>query len=146
MRVCCSEGLAASAEFSPFWGYDIVESTTWLAAALDAADRAFPEPVRDLVPVNCTVPAVDPVRARAIVTGPHGCRTAKVKVAEPGQTLDDDVARVAAVRDAMGPGGRVRIDANGAWTVHEAVVAVKELAQFVLEYVEQPVATVDESR
>jgi len=137
-------GAGGVAEFSPFWGYDIVESTTWLAAALDAADRAFPEPVRDLVPVNCTVPAVDPVRARAIVTGPHGCRTAKVKVAEPGQTLDDDVARVAAVRDAMGPGGRVRIDANGAWTVHEAVVAVKELAQFVLEYVEQPVETVDE--
>lgn len=131
-------------EFSPFWDYDVAESTAWLAAAVDAAAREFPEPVRDLVPVNCTVPAVGPVRARAIVIGPHGCRTAKVKVAEPGQTLDDDIARVAAVRDAIGRQGRVRIDANGAWTVPEAILAIKELDAFELEYVEQPVTTVQE--
>jgi len=44
-----------------------------------------------------------------------GCRTAKVKVAEPGQRLADDVARVRAVPAAMGPEGRTRVDANGAW-------------------------------
>jgi len=137
-------GPGGCGEFSPFWDYDVAESTAWLAAALEAADRGFPEPVREVVPVNCTVPAVDPDRARAIVTGPHGCRTAKVKVAEPAQTLDDDVARVAAVRDAIGPEGRVRIDANGTWTVHEAIDAIKELDAFELEYVEQPVATVGE--
>ncbi|MGI8711424.1 MAG: o-succinylbenzoate synthase [Acidimicrobiales bacterium] len=138
------EGAAGFGEFSPFWDYDIAESSSWLAAALDAAAHGFPEPVRELVPVNCTVPAVDADRARAIVTGPHGCRTAKVKVAEPGQTLDDDVARVAAVRDAIGPAGRVRIDANGAWAVNDAIVAIKELAEFDLEYVEQPVMSVAE--
>ena len=45
---------------------------------------AFPQPVRDSVPVNCTVPAVSPERAAAIVTGPHGCTTAKVKVGRAG--------------------------------------------------------------
>jgi D-alanyl-D-alanine carboxypeptidase/D-alanyl-D-alanine-endopeptidase (penicillin-binding protein 4) len=45
--------------------------------------------VRERVPVNCTVPAVDPVRAHAIASAPHGCTTAKVKVAEAGQALAD---------------------------------------------------------
>ncbi len=138
------DGAAGVAEFSPFWDYCTAESATWLAAAVDAADHGFPRPVRRLVPVNCTVPAVDPDRARAVVLAPHGCRTAKVKVAEPGQSLDDDVARVAAVREAIGPDGRVRIDANGGWSVDEAVVAIAELGTFGLEYAEQPVATTDD--
>jgi O-succinylbenzoate synthase len=137
-------GAAGVGEFSPFWDYDAQESASWLAAALEAADEPFPAAVRDTVPVNSTVPAVDPERARAIVTGPHGCRTAKVKVAEPGQRLDDDVARVGAVRDALGPGGRVRVDANGGWSVAEAVRAIAALREFDLEYVEQPTAGVDE--
>ena len=73
-------------------------------------------------------------------------RTAKVKVAEPGQTLGDDEARVEAVRDALGPGGRVRVDANGGWDVDEAVAAIRLLDRAAggLEYVEQPCATVEE--
>jgi o-succinylbenzoate synthase len=71
-----------------------------------------------------------------------GARTAKVKVAEPGQTLDDDVARVDAVR-ALVP--TVRVDANGAWTVAQAVEAAAALtATGPLEYLEQPCGTVDE--
>jgi O-succinylbenzoate synthase len=73
-----------------------------------------------------------------------GCRTAKVKVAETGQTLADDVARVRAVRAAMGPEGRVRVDANGGWNVDEAEHAAHALAGFDLEYLEQPCASVDE--
>jgi o-succinylbenzoate synthase len=137
-------GAAGTGEFSPFWGYDPHESATWLAAALEAADRDFPAPVRAAVPVNCTVPAVGPEQAAAIVTAPHGCRTAKVKVAEPGQSLDQDVARVASVRQALGASGRLRIDANGGWTVDEAVKAVRVLQEFDLEYVEQPVASVED--
>ena len=68
----------------------------------------------------------------------------KVKVGEPGQLLDDDVARVGAVRDALGAAGRVRIDANGAWSTSEAVAALRELSTFDLEYVEQPCATLPE--
>ena len=114
----------------------------WLRAAREAAVDGWPAPVRDVVPVNCTVPAVGPVKAAEIVRA-SGCGTAKVKVAEPGQTLADDVERLEAVRDAIGS-GRVRIDANGAWSVDEAVRCLKELKRFDLEYVEQPCASVEE--
>jgi len=138
------EGEAGWGEFSPFWDYDPPTCVPWLRAALEAADEGWPEPVRDAVPVNCTVPAVGPEQAQRVVRTSGGCRTAKVKVAEPGQTPADDLERVAAVRDAIGPDGRVRIDANGAWSVDEAVRALGELSRFDLEYVEQPCATVEE--
>lgn len=137
-------GPAGVGEFSPFWDYDPIESASWLAAALEAAEHGFPAPVRTSVPVNCTVPAVDSDTATAIVTAPHGCTTAKVKVAEAGQTLDDDVARVSAVRAAMGPRARIRVDANGGWTVDQAVAAIHVLSELDLEYVEQPSASVEE--
>jgi O-succinylbenzoate synthase len=101
--------------------------------------------VRDAVPVNVTVPATHPERAHEIVLA-GGCTTAKVKVAEQGQTLGDDIARVEAVRDALGPAGRIRVDVNGGWDVDEAVGAIRVLdgAAGGLEYVEQPCATVEE--
>ncbi|MGH3316208.1 MAG: o-succinylbenzoate synthase [Nocardioidaceae bacterium] len=137
-------GPAGWGEFSPFWDYDAPTSAPWLRAALEAAYDGWPAPLRDRVPVNCTVPAVGPERAAEIVRTSHGCRTAKVKVAEPGQTLDDDAERLEAVRDVLGPDGRVRVDANGAWDVDEAVVAIRRLDRFALEYVEQPCASVEE--
>jgi o-succinylbenzoate synthase len=137
-------GHAGYGEFSPFWDYGTEESADWLAAAREAAELPFPEPVRDAIPVNCTIPAVAPPEAEALAGGGHGCSTAKVKVAEPGQSLADDVGRVHAVRSALGPAGKVRVDANGAWTVEEAVEAIAALSRFELEYVEQPCATVDE--
>jgi O-succinylbenzoate synthase len=95
------------------------------------------------VPVNVTVPAVGPEHAHAIVAG-SGCRTAKVKVAEPGQPEAADVARVEAVRDAIGPDGKVRVDANGGWSVDQAASILAALDKFDLEYAEQPCATLDE--
>lgn len=136
-------GPAGWGEFSPFPEYGPRECARWLACAREAAFEGWPEPVRDSVPVNATVPAVGPERAHAIVTA-SGCATAKVKVAEPGQTLDDDLARVEAVRDALGPSGKLRVDANGAWDVDEAVRRLKLLDRFELEYAEQPCATLDE--
>ncbi|MFT4189725.1 MAG: o-succinylbenzoate synthase [Aeromicrobium sp.] len=138
------EGPAGWGEFAPFVEYDDAEAASWWAAAYEAAFVGWPAPVRDRVPVNGTVPAVGPERAAEIVAG-SGCATAKVKVAEPGQTPADDLARVAAVREAIGPQGRVRVDANGAWTVAEALAAVTALdAEVGLEYVEQPCRTVEE--
>ena len=137
-------GPAGWGEFSPFWDYDAATSAPWLAAALEAAEDGWPDPVRHRVPVNCTVPAVSPERAAEIVRDSRGCRTAKVKVAEPGQTLDDDMARLEAVRDELGPDGRLRIDVNGNWSVDEAVHAICQLGWLDLEYVEQPCATVEE--
>jgi O-succinylbenzoate synthase len=130
-------------EFSPFWDYDLAESRRWWAAALESAVDGWPAPVRNSVPVNVTVPAVDAERAHAIVSA-SGCRTAKVKVAEPGQSAAEDLARVEVVRDALGPSGAIRVDANAAWDVDTAAARIAELDTVGLEYVEQPCATLAE--
>jgi o-succinylbenzoate synthase len=98
------------------------------------------------VPVNATVPAVGPERVAGVLARFPGCTTAKVKVAERGQSLADDVARVAAVREVLGRAGRVRVDANGAWSVDDALAALGRLSAYDLEYAEQPCATVEELR
>jgi o-succinylbenzoate synthase len=136
-------GPAGWGEFSPFPDYDDETCIRWLAAAREAADIGWPAPVRAVVPVNVTVPAIGPDEAHRLVTA-SGCTTAKVKVAEAGQSLADDIARVEAVRDALGPHGQVRVDANGAWSVDEATEALKRLATFELEYAEQPVRSLEE--
>jgi o-succinylbenzoate synthase len=140
------QGPAGWGEFSPFAEYGPAESARWLARATESATAPWPAPVRDFVPVNVTVPAVGPDRAYEIVAG-SGCRTAKVKVAERGQREAEDVERVGAVRaalDAAGPGGRIRVDANGGWSVEEAARLLRQLARYGLEYAEQPCATLDE--
>jgi O-succinylbenzoate synthase len=134
-------GPAGWGEFSPFPGYGAKECARWLAAAREAAHDGWPAPLRPRIPVNVTVPAVDADTAHRI-TRASGCRTAKVKVAEPGQCEADDLARVEAVRDALGPGGKVRVDANGAWDPDTAVRMLRLLGE--LEYAEQPCATLDE--
>jgi O-succinylbenzoate synthase len=136
-------GAAGWAEWSPFLDYGPDEARIWLRAAMESADIGWPDPVRATVPVNCTIPAVDPEVAYAMAAG-SGCTTAKVKVAEQGQGLADDLNRVEAVRHALGPTGQVRVDANGAWDVDAARAAIRQLARFDLEYVEQPCAHVDE--
>ena len=138
-------GQAGWGEFSPFLEYDATVAAPWWRAALEAAGEDWPAPVRDRVPVNVTVPAVDPATAHDIVRA-GGCTTAKVKVADPGQTAGDDEARLEAVRDALGPEGRIRVDANGGWDVGTAVrlTALLDRAAGGLEYVEQPCATVEE--
>lgn len=138
-------GPAGWGEFSPFPEYGPDYAARWLAAAREAATTAWPAPVRDAVPVNTTVPAVDPATAHRLVAA-SGCRTAKVKVAEAGQDLAADVERVAAVREALGADGHLRVDANGGWDVASASLALSRLARFDLEYVEQPCATLDELR
>ena len=139
-------GDAGWGEFSPFLEYDADTARPWLAAAREAADLGWPEPLRSEIPVNVTVPACDADRAQEIVLASNGCRTAKVKVAERGQVLAHDEARLEAVRDALGPDGLIRIDANGGWSVDEAVALIPWLDRAAggLEYVEQPVAAVED--
>lgn len=150
-RISVREGVlvrgdAGWGEFSPFWDYDAVESAAWWRATREAADTGFPAPVRDRVPVNVTVPAVGPDEARRIVLASGGCTTAKVKVAEPGQSAADEVDRLVAVREALGPGGAIRVDANAGWDVETAVDRLRLLDRAArgLEYAEQPVASVDD--
>ena len=137
-------GPAGWGEFSPFVEYDDTEAARWLAAALEATQDGWPQPVRDAVPVNATVPAVPAAQVPEVLARFPGCTTAKVKVAQAGQALRDDVDRVAAVREVLGPTGQVRVDANGAWSLSDARWAVAALSAFDLEYVEQPCASVED--
>jgi o-succinylbenzoate synthase len=138
------QGPCGWGEFAPFPEYADDEAARWLAAGIEAAYAGWPAPVRAAVPVNATVPAVPAERVADVLARFDGCTTAKVKVAERGQTLDDDVDRVAAVRDAMGPAARIRVDANGGWDEPAAGEALARLAAYDLEYAEQPCATVEE--
>lgn len=137
-------GPAGWGEFAPFLEYDVAEASRWLAAALEAAWVGFPDPVRSAVPVNATLPAVPPEQVAEVLARYDGCRTVKVKVAERGQSLADDVDRVAAVRDLVGPDVRIRVDANGGWDVDQALTALRALAAYGLEYAEQPCPRVED--
>ncbi|WP_380166505.1 o-succinylbenzoate synthase [Jannaschia sp. R86511] len=136
------DGPAGWGEFSPFAEYDDHEAARWLAAGLEAAAQHWPAPLRTSVEVNATVPAVAAADVAGVLARFPGCTTAKVKVAEPGQGLADDLDRVAAVRAGLGPTGSVRVDANGGWDVDQALAALSALAGYGLEYAEQPVADV----
>ncbi|TWP43534.1 O-succinylbenzoate synthase [Lentzea tibetensis] len=139
------EGPAGWAEFCPFDDYDDQVSASWLATAVEQCTIGWPTAVRDKIPINCTVPAVGPERAHEIART-SGCATAKIKVADHPDSLAEDLARVEAVRDALGANGHVRVDANGVWDVETAVkhIALLDKAAGGLEYVEQPCKTIEE--
>jgi O-succinylbenzoate synthase len=153
IRGRAADGSDAWGEYSPFADYDSERASRWWAAAMEAARGEWPAPVRATVAVNSIVPQVDPAEA-ALLAVAGGCVVAKVKVGGPGSSLAGDRARVEAVAAAVlrfgGPRARVRVDANGAWDVDEAVRAIAELDLGAraggvdgLEYVEQPCATIE---
>ena len=123
-EVALIEGPAGWGEFGAFPEYAPPEAAHWLASAVESAYRRPPPPRRDRIPINATVPAVEAARVDEVLARFPGARTAKVKVAEPGQTLADDVARVNAVRRRV---PTVRVDANGGWSVEQAVRAAAAL-------------------
>lgn len=133
------------AEFSPFWDYEAEESSAWLRAAIEDATLPRPAALRREIGVNATIPVVQPALA-ARLAGVGGARTAKVKVADPGASPEEDLDRVSAVRDALGPDGRIRVDANAAWTLEEALDALPRLDRAAggLEYAEQPCANIED--
>lgn len=129
-------------EFCPFPEYGDAEASRWLASAVEAGWQGFPEPLRDVIPVNATVPAVAADRVPEVLARFGRVDAVKVKVAERGQTLDDDAARVAAVRSAL-PDAAIRVDANGGWDVAAAIEALTRLSAVGLEYAEQPVPDIE---
>lgn len=135
------EGPKGWGEFSPFLEYDAPEAANWLACAVEMGWQGAPMPVRDRIEINATVPAVGKDEVSSVLARFPGCRTVKVKVAEKGQTLADDVARVQAVRELI-PNAIVRVDANRGWSVQEALEAAKQLGP--LDYMEQPCWSVEE--
>lgn len=141
-EVALFDGPAGWGEFGAFPEYGPAEAAHWLASAIEAAYTAAPAPRRTRIPINATVPAIPAHLVPDVLARFPGTRTAKVKVAEPGQSLADDVARVNAVRRLV---PTVRVDANGGWSVAEAVTAAHALtADGALEYLEQPCATIAE--
>lgn len=141
-EVALIDGPAGWGEFGAFAEYEPPEAARWLASGIESAYAAAPPALRTRIPINATVPAVPADRVPEVLARFPGAGTAKVKVAEPGQTLADDVARVEAVRAVI---PLVRVDANGGWSVEQAVTGVAALtAGGPLEYIEQPCRTVDE--
>ncbi|MEV7135645.1 o-succinylbenzoate synthase [Arthrobacter sp. NPDC093128] len=136
------EGPLGWGEFCPFPEYGDAEASRWLAAAVEAGWQGFPAPLRHVIPVNATVPAVAADRVPAVLARFGRVDAVKIKVAERGQTLDDDAARVAAVRNAL-PHAAIRVDANGGWDVPTAVEALTRLSAVGLEYAEQPVPDIE---
>ena len=128
------EGSSGWGEFSVFPEYPRAVARRWRAAAREAATGAWPPAKRDRIPVNVTVPAVPAEAAHALVAA-SGCATAKVKVGD-----GDDLERVAAVRDALGPSGRIRVDVNGGWDVDAAARNLRRLDRYGLEI---PVLLID---
>ncbi|WP_218056730.1 o-succinylbenzoate synthase [Actinomyces vulturis] len=145
------QGPRGWAEAAPFWNYSADQSAPWLACALEWAGAGPwhswqpPALVRRRVDVNVTIPAISAERAHAM-TAISGARTAKVKISDHPGSFADDALRLEAVRDALGPNGKIRIDVNGAWDVDEAVrnLPLLDNAAGGLEYCEQPCATVEE--
>lgn len=140
-----ADGTPVWSEFSPFVEYRPAEAAAWLAAAIEYGfDPELERRLDGSVEVNATVPAVAADEVAGVLARYDGCRVVKVKVAERGQSLADDLSRLEAVRDAL-PDARLRIDANAGWSSPEAVTALRAIAAagIELEYAEQPVAGVE---
>jgi o-succinylbenzoate synthase len=133
------------AEFSPFLEYDHRESAQWLKAALDWAHNHQPTPLRESVRCNATLPALATEQVAEVLSNFGVFETVKLKIAESGQGLDRDLERIIEVR-RLYPGARLRLDANGALSVAQALALAEIIVRgdLAVEYLEQPVATLPE--
>jgi O-succinylbenzoate synthase len=141
------EGPAGWAEFAPFIEYDARESLAWLESAIEAATIHVPAGKRTSISVNATVPASnDEAEIEEILSWYPGVDTVKIKV---GTGIREDLARIARVRKVL-PTAKIRVDVNGSWNVDDAIFNIRiiygEVAGNFLEYVEQPVASLNELR
>ena len=131
-------------EFAPFVEYSDQESLPWLESAIEAADKALSPALRESIPINATVPASnDEAEIEQILSWYPGVDTVKIKV---GTGIQEDLVRIAVVRKHL-PKAKIRIDVNGSWSVRDAlfnISAIYEVTGDLLEYVEQPVASLDE--
>ncbi|MGP9781300.1 o-succinylbenzoate synthase [Glutamicibacter sp. AOP12-B1-11] len=132
------QGPAGWGEFSAFLEYGPPEASRWLAAAIEAAYQPFPPALRSSIPVNATLPAVAANQVSRVLANYDAPHTIKIKVAEKGQSLEDDIARVAKTRQLF-PEAALRVDANAGWGIEEAITALLALAEYDLQYAEQPV-------
>ena len=139
------EGPEGWTEFSPFVEYDDDEASTWLAAAIDFGWMAQPAPVRSEIPRQRHRAGggrgIRPRRAGALRRMPH--REGQGRRARPAARRRHR-PRARRARGAGRRGPRSASTRTARWNVDEAEHALHALAEFDLEYVEQPCATVDE--
>lgn len=139
------EGPKGWTEWSPFIEYNDEEAATWLSAAIEFGWGEVDAPKVDRVRVNATLPAVTPERVKPVLERFGSFDTVKIKVAEPGQSAADDLARIVAVTENY-PDVKIRLDANGGFEVDAAAQLVENLSAkgIELDYFEQPVRTIAE--
>lgn len=137
------KGSERYAEFSPFLEYEDQESSNWLRAAIEFANTGLSKPIRNKIEVNATLPAVTEDEIAGVLLPFGKFETVKIKVAEQGEALVDDVARVFATNKLF-PGQKIRLDANGGYSVKQALELLQKLDGLPIEYFEQPVETVEQ--
>ncbi len=137
------KGSARYAEFSPFLEYEDQEASVWLKAALEFANSPINKPLRDTIEINATLPAVSEAKIAGVLENFGSFKTVKIKVSETGQNLEDDLARITAVKNLY-PEARIRLDANGGYSMEQAIALLQKLDGIPIEYFEQPVSTVEE--
>jgi O-succinylbenzoate synthase len=144
-EVLVFEGPQGWAEFSPFVEYDDAEASAWLAAAIEYAYQPTPTLIRDSIEINATLPAVEAKDAARVLERYGKFSTVKIKVAETGQTINDDLARVFEVQRQF-PTAKIRLDANGRYSVSDAIAVTGALLEngIRIDYLEQPVATLED--
>jgi O-succinylbenzoate synthase len=153
-EVALFEGPSGWTEWSPFLEYEADEAAAWLAAAIEFGWGQTPPLLRSSVGINATLAAVAPDQISDALSKFGDFNTVKVKVAEPSAAggsaagvvgIEADLARIRAVKELY-PGVRIRIDANGGFSVQQAIELAKELAieGIDLDYFEQPVRTIAE--
>ena len=139
------EGPNGFSEWAAFTEYSDEEAATWLAAAIEWGYGNLPIPKRTSVPVNAILPAVSPEDVARILTRAGKFTTVKIKTAEKGQSISDDLARILEVQ-SLYPEAKIRLDANGGFSIAQAMELLEKLVfeGIDLEYFEQPVATIAE--
>ena len=135
-EIALFEGPEGWSEFSPFIEYNNKESATWLKAALEAATKPAPKPVRDEVAVNATLPTIKVDQVSTLLASFNGCTTIKVKV---NDFVNDHLLLQEVLRHI--PGAKFRLDVNGGWNLEEAIANLRNYLQDFpgqIDYVEQP--------
>ena len=135
-EIALFEGPAGWSEFSPFLEYDNKQSAIWMKAALEAATKPAPTPLRNEVMVNATLPNIKPGEVEKVLSNFDGCTTIKIKIND--FTIDRELL-IESLKHV--PNARFRLDINGGWTLDEAIVNLKNYeGEFagLIDYVEQP--------
>ena len=139
------EGPNGFSEWAAFPEYSDEEAAAWLSAALEWGFGNLPIPKRSSVPVNAILPAVSTQDVAKILTRAGKFRTVKIKTAEKGQGVLDDLARILEVQNLYSE-AKIRLDANGGFEIAQVLDLLEKLSfeGIQLEYFEQPVSTIAE--